>query len=42
MLADAWDEGRLAEVDYMNEYEDWNDGISDHMPETPTNPYRDN
>ena len=30
MQADAWDEGRLAEVDYMDDYED-----------TP-NPYREN
>ena len=40
MLAKAWDEGRLAEVDYMDEYEDWCDGISSHMPTPPPNPYR--
>ena len=41
MLAKAWNEGRLAEADYLDEYEDWCDHISDHMPEPPNNPYQD-
>ena len=42
MLAKAWNEGRLAEADYLDEYEDWRDNISDHMPEPPNNPYQGN
>ena len=41
MLEQAWNEGRLAEADYLDEYEDWCNNISDHMPEPPTNPYQD-
>ena len=41
LKAEAWNQGRLAEADYLDEYEDWCDNISDHMPEPPNNPYQE-
>ena len=42
MLEQAWDEGQEAERDYTLAFDNWRDHITDHTPEPPTNPYRDN
>ena len=42
MLANAWDEGQEAERNYMTAFNNWREHITDHIPEPPTNPYRDN
>ena len=41
MLANAWDEGREAERNYTTAFDNWREHITDHIPEPPTNPYRD-
>ena len=41
MLTTAWDEGRAAERNYTTAFDNWRDHITDHIPEPPTNPYRD-
>ena len=41
MQADAWDEGQAGERDYTSAFDNWREHITDHMPEPPTNPYRD-
>ena len=42
MLAKAWDEGQADERDYMTAFDNWREHITDHIPEPPNNPYRDN
>ena len=41
MLTNAWDEGREAERNYTTAFDNWREHITDHIPEPPTNPYRD-
>ena len=41
MLANAWDQGQADERDYMTAFDNWREHITDHMPATPTNPYRE-
>lgn len=40
--AAAWDEGQADERDYISAFDNWREHITDHIPEPPTNPYRDN
>ena len=42
MLANAWDQGQADERDYMTAFNNWREHITDHRPDPPTNPYRDN
>ena len=42
MLANAWDEGRAAERNYTTAFDNWREHITDHRPDPPTNPYREN
>ena len=42
MLATAWDEGRAAERNYTTAFDNWREHITDHIPEPPNNPYREN
>ena len=40
--AAAWDEGRADERDYISAFDNWREHITDHRPDPPTNPYREN
>ena len=42
MLEQAWDQGQADERDYMTAFDNWREHITDHTPEPPANPYRDN
>ena len=41
MLEQAWDQGQADERDYMTAFNSWREHITDHLPEPPPNPYRD-
>ena len=42
MQANAWDQGQEAERDYTSAFDNWREHITDHRPDPPTNPYREN
>ena len=42
MLEQAWDQGQADERDYMTAFDNWREHITDHRPDPPTNPYREN
>ena len=41
MLEQAWDQGQADERDYITAFDNWREHITDHMPEPPRNPYRE-
>ena len=41
MLEQAWDEGQADERDYISAFDNWREHITEHIPATPTNPYRE-